>query len=185
MVRLFLVLAGFFMSSELIWSMATSGLFKSILGTNYVFAQPQFIFLVTIIFYFLITGSHVKNGLFVVCVAFLSIGLYEYFVTYLGGGHKGYAFQQFIFGFLYPVLLVFALAGMATERRLLFFRWFYTGYCAYLLAALFLLFVVDGIFIRQFDSYGLGGALISMRYQEADRTCSRWFWVTRTSNQTI
>src|SRR5262249_44158754 len=111
---------------------------------------------------------HVKNGLFVACVAFLSIGLYEYFATYLGGGHRDYAFQQFIFGFLYPVLLVFVLAGMAIERRLLFFRWFYIGYCVYLLVALFLLFVVDGIFIRQFDSYGLGGALISMRYQEAD-----------------
>ena len=168
MVKLFLVLAGFFMSSDLVWSMAASGLLKSILGTNYAFAQPQFIFLVTIIFYFLIAGLHVKNRLLVVCVAFLSVGLYEYFATYLGGGHRGYAFQQFIFGFLYPVLLVFALAEMATERRLLFFKWFYTGYCAYLLVALFLLFVVDGIFIRQFDSYGLGGALISMRYQETD-----------------
>src|SRR5262249_50005497 len=85
-----------------------------------------------------------------------------------GDGHKGYAFQQFIFGFLYPVLLVFALDGKTTERRLLFFRWFYIGYCVYLLVSLFLLFVIDGIFIQQFHSYGLGGAIISMRYQEGD-----------------
>jgi len=170
MVKLFLVLAGFFMSSELVWSMAASGLLKSILGANYAFAQPQCIFLVTIIiFYFRIAGLHVKNGLCSVCAAFLSVGLYEYFTTYLGDGHRGYAFQQFIFGFLYPVLLVLTLAGMTAERRLLFLRWFYIGYCAYLLVALFLLFVVDDIFIRQFDSYGLGGALISLRYQELDK----------------
>ena len=168
MVKLFLVLAGFFMSSELVWSMAASGLLKSILGVNYAFAQPQFIFLVTIISCFLIAGLHIKNGPFIVCTAFLSVGLYEYFATCLGDGHSGYAFQQFIFGFLYPVLLVFALAGMTIEKRLLFFRWFYIGYCAYLLVALFLLFVIDDIFIRQFDTYGLGGALISMRFQETD-----------------
>src|SRR5689334_4536658 len=118
MVRAFLVLAGFFMSSELVWSMAASGLFKSVLGVNYAFAQPQFIFLVTSIFYFLIAGLYVKNGLLVVCAGFLSIGLYEYFATCLGDGHSGYAFQQFIFGFLYPVLLVFVLAGMTAEKRL-------------------------------------------------------------------
>lgn len=165
MTKLFLIFAGLFMPSELIWSMGASGFLKSILGSSYVIAQPQLIAMVVIVFYYMQHRLRVKKELFFVCALFLSIGVYEYFVTFLVGGHRTYAFQQLIFGFLYPILLIWFLSQLTDNKQLLFFKCFYIGYCAYLLIAILVLMTIDPHLKQQINNYGVGGAIISMRYQ--------------------
>ncbi len=164
MPRLFIVLAGLFTPSELVWTMGASGLFKSILGGNYFVLTPQFLIPLFLLIYFLLSKLKVKTDLLIVYIAFLSIGLFDFLATRIGGGNRDWAFQQLIFGFIGPVLLGCALSQTSENLRVLYFEWFYIGYIIYLTFA-FIFLLYDGIFFDLYQSYGIGGALVAFRFQ--------------------
>jgi hypothetical protein len=173
-INILVSIAGFFIPSELIWSMGASGIIKSYLGANYVFVQPQFFILLGTILYIISIDFYVKKTLLFPCMAFLSIGIYEYLVTVVLGENIRWALQQFFLGFLIPVMTILFLAATTPRLKDSFFRWFYLGYCAYLLLAIFLLLFIDQIFFAKIESQGIGAALLSMRYSSLEQN---WFAV--------
>ena len=148
--------------------MGASGLLKPVFGDLYTIGQLQFMILITVFFYVIKRGFCANQGLMLACVAFLTVGFYEYTVTYALNGYKLIALQQFLFGFFIPVSIILILNRMSEDGRAVFFQYFYRGYCVYLFAAVFILFFIDEKFYQQYDSYGLGGAIISLRYQFDD-----------------
>jgi hypothetical protein len=168
--RTLLVAAAFFMPSELVWSMLASGLFHNALGKGYVLLQPQVLIgallAVTVIGRrrSAVSLSPTPRQLLQVCAIFACAGVYESIATVIGDGDAILALQQAYFGFVYPVLIVIALAPVHDETAVACGRAFYWGYIGYL-AVVAAALAYDGIFMGQVSSHGLGGALISFRYQ--------------------
>lgn len=156
--------AGFLVCFDLIAAMAASGLFKAYLGEWYILLQPQVAVMILIAIHYMLAPRRVNRALLAACVSFASIGLFEYIATLTTGGYSHRALLSFVFGFLYPTVVVLFVSTLSAEKRLMFWRWFYIGLCTYLWIG-FILVIVDGIFWRMVTSEGLGAAVISLRFQ--------------------
>ena len=168
MFKKYIALIGLLLPGELIWTMGSSGLLKPYLGGYYPIVQFQTIVLIGIFIYFSSTGFRAKPGLLLVCILFFFVGFYELIATYLIGGNSGIAFQQLIFGFITPICLILFIDKLSTDNQLQFFKFFFIGYSAYLLTAFYFLFFIDDNLSQQIESYGIGGAIVSLRYQNED-----------------
>lgn len=139
-VHIFFILAGFFASAEGIWTDAASGFFKNILGIGYIFVQEQALILLGCFFILATLGFRGKKEFLFVCLAFLSIGFFEYIVSFFFEMEL-YGFRQFLFGFLFPVILLLALITSNCQK--IYFKYYYIGYIVFISTALIILLFFD------------------------------------------
>ena len=102
--------------------------------------------------------------LFAMLAPFFGLGLWEAVITSALGAGSYYGWTQFAFGFAMPVLLVVFINKLTAKEAALFFRRFYAGYAVYLISSLGALFFFDQNFYELIENYGLGGAIVALRY---------------------
>lgn len=176
LVTILVVLAGLFTTSEGLWTNGASGIFKGILGTSYVLMQEQSLVLLGILFILCRKGIRGTKEFLLVCVAFLSIGWYEYIVSCFFDTEL-FGFRQFLFGFLYPVMLMLFISR--TNKQKLFFKYYYIGYIIFIGFALIIFLFFDDNFniVRQGS---LSNIVLSVRNHYAD---SLFFLIVGNANK--
>lgn len=144
--------------------MGASGIISPIFGQWYVLFNLQSIILFYLAIKILEKNFGADLKLFAMLAPFFGLGLWEAVITRALGGNSYYGWTQFAFGFAMPVLLVVLLNKLTRQAAAEFFRSFYAGYAFYLIVALAALFFFDQNFYELIETYGLGGAIVALRY---------------------
>ena len=150
---------------ELVATIGASGLFQQYFAKYYSVIQIQPLAFLVFLIYILKKTPKIKLSSWIIMLLFLFVGFYEVFFTIAAGSGKIYlANMQLFFGFVFPATLFMYINALSESGKQRFFANFYNGYSVYLIISLVILFVYDNIFFDLLNLYGIGGAIISLRY---------------------
>ncbi len=135
-----------------------------VFGQWYVLFNLQSVILVYLLIKILNRNIGIDLKLFAMLAPFFGLGLWEALITSALGVGSYYGWTQFAFGFAMPVLLIVFINKLPGKEGIIFFRRLYEGYTAYLILSLGAIFFFDQNFYKLIENYGLGGAIVALRY---------------------